>query len=41
MGAAYTAPIEDDLRVSCYEHSSAAGAGIRWFSDPGGRKKVE
>jgi len=23
-----------------YEHSSGAGAVIRWFSDPGGSRKV-
>ena len=27
--------------LRCYEHSSGPGAVMRWFSDPGGRKKVE
>jgi hypothetical protein len=27
--------------ISCYEHSSGAGAVMRWLSEPGGRRKIE
>jgi hypothetical protein len=41
-GAARAAPIDTLGRLlACYVHSSAAGAVTRWFSEPGGRRKVE